>query len=191
MFAELLGVLMAIRDGFVVNTVDIDADSEQVWARVKLPGNKQLHICSFYQSPSSGMNPLCDLKNSIEKITQPGQNLVIAGDFNCGDVDWDSSTVKPDAYDRAPNQKLLDLVNKCSLTNVQQQATRRGRALVEPNNFNLYLSKKTTTFLYQNWVIPLPLLLVTWKLQLRVLKNNYPRSISTKLVGPTRSPIYF
>ena len=161
MFSELLGVLMAIRDGFVVNKVDIDADSEQVWARVKLPGDKPLHICSFYRSPSSGMNPLCDLKNSIEIITQPGQNLVIAEDFNCGDVDWDFSTVKPDAYDRAPNRKLLDLVNNCSLTNVQQQATRRGRALVEPNNFNLYLSKKTTQFLYQNWVIPLPLLLVT------------------------------
>ena len=105
MFSELLGVLMAIRDGFVVNKVDIDADSEQVWARVKLPGAKPLHICSFYRSPSSGMNPLCDLKNSFEKITQPGQNLVIAGDFNCGDVDWDSSKIKPDAYDRAPNKK--------------------------------------------------------------------------------------
>ena len=96
-----------------------------------------------------------------EKITQTGQNLVIAGDFNCGDVDRDSSTVKPDAYDRAPNKKLLDLVNNCSLANVQQQATRRGRALVEPNNFNLYLSKKTTKFLYKNWVVPLSLLLVT------------------------------
>ena len=29
--------------------------------------------------------------------------------------------------DRAPNQKLLDLVNNCSLTNVQQQATRRAK----------------------------------------------------------------
>ena len=105
------------------------------------------------------MNPLCDLDNSFEKINQPGQNIVIAVDFNCGDVDWDSSTVTPDAYDRAPNQKLLDLANNCSLTNVQQQASRRGRALVEPNN--LYLSKKTTKFLYQNWMIPLPLLLVT------------------------------
>ena len=161
MFSELLGVLMGIRDGYVVNKVDIDADSEQVWARVKLPGEKPLHICSFYLPPSSGMNPLCDLENSIEKITQPGQNVVIAEDFNCGDVDWNTSTVKPDAYDRAPNQKLLDLANNCSLTKVQQQAARRDRALVEPNNFNLYLSKKTKKFLYQNWVIPLPLLLVT------------------------------
>ena len=134
MFSELLGVLMAFRDGYVVNKVDIDADSEQVWARVKLPGDKPLHICSFYRPPTSGMNPLCDLDNSIEKITQPGQNLVIAVDFIFGDVDWDSSTVAPDAYDRAPNQKLLDLANNCSLTNVQQQATRRGRALVEPKN---------------------------------------------------------
>ena len=120
---------MAIRDGYVVNKVDIDTDSGQVWARVELPGEKPLHICSFYRPPSSGVNPLCDLENSIEKITQPGQNLVIAGDSNCDNVDWDSSTVKPDAYDRAPNQKLLDLANNCSLTNVQQQATRRGRAL--------------------------------------------------------------
>ena len=68
-------------------------------------------------------------KNSIEKTTQPGQNLVIAEDFNRGDVDWDSDTVKPDAYGRAPNQKLLELVKNCSLANVQQQAIRGGRAL--------------------------------------------------------------
>ena len=41
------GVLMAIRDGYVVNKVDIDTDSEQVWARVELPGEKPFHICSF------------------------------------------------------------------------------------------------------------------------------------------------
>ena len=74
------------------------------------------------------MNPLCSLENSFEKITQPGHNLVNSGDFNRGDVDWDSSTVKPDAYDCAPNQKLLDIAKNCSLTNVQQQATRRSRA---------------------------------------------------------------
>ena len=127
------------------------------------------------------MNPLCDLDFS---------NLVIAVDFNCGDVDWNSSTVTPDAYDRAPNQKLLDLANNCSLTNVQQQATRRGRALVEPNNFNLYLSKKTTKFLYQNWMIPLPLLLVTWKLQLRVEKQLSTLNIN-KASGPDQIPNIF
>ena len=54
--------------------------------------------------------------------------LVIAEDFNCGDVDWGSGTGKPDAYERAPNKKPRDLANNCSLTNVQQQVTHRGRA---------------------------------------------------------------
>ena len=98
-------------------------------ARVRLPGEKPLHLCSFYRPPRSGVNPLCNLENSIEKTTQPGQNLVIAEDFNRGDVDWDSDTVKPDAYGRAPNQKLPELVKNCSLANVQQQAIRGGRAL--------------------------------------------------------------
>ena len=35
-----------------------------------------------------------DIENYIEKITQPGQILVIAGDFNCGGVDWDSHYYK-------------------------------------------------------------------------------------------------
>ena len=133
------------------------------------------------------MNPVCDLKNSIEIITQPGQNLVIAGDFNCGDVDWDFSTVKPDAYDRAPNRKLLDLVNNCSLINVQQQATRRGRALVEPNN----LSKKNTQFLYQNWVIPLPLLLVALKITTKGVEKQQSTLNINKASGPDQIPIYF
>ena len=63
------GVLMAIRDGYVANKFDIDTDllSEQVWARVELPGEKPLHKCSFYRRPSSGVNPLCDHENSIKK----------------------------------------------------------------------------------------------------------------------------
>ena len=109
---------------------------------VELPGGKPLHICSFYRPPSSGVNPLCSLENSFEKITQSGQNLVISGDFNCGDGDWDSSTVKPDAYDCAPNQKLLDIANNCSLTNVQQQAARRSRALDIYLTTNSFSSKK-------------------------------------------------
>ena len=85
------------------------------------------------------------------KITQPGQNVVIAGDFNCCDVDRDSSTVKPDAYDRAPNQKLLDLANNCSLTNVQQQATRRGRALDIYLTTNPSLVKSQTCQIMKAW----------------------------------------
>ena len=36
----------------------------------------------------------------------------------------------------------------------------------------MYLPKKTTKFLYQTCVVPLPLLLVIWKLQPRVLKKT-------------------
>ena len=50
------------------------------------------------------MSPLYDLDKGSEKITQTGP-IVIAGDFNCGDVDRSTGIVK--TY-RPPDQKLVD-----------------------------------------------------------------------------------
>ena len=29
--------------------------SEQVWAKIELPGGKGVHVCSFYRPPDSGI----------------------------------------------------------------------------------------------------------------------------------------
>ena len=95
------------------------------------------------------MNTLCSLENSFEKITQPGQNLVISGDFNCGDVDRDSSTVKPDAYDCAPNQKLVK-----SVTVVPGMSDHEGMTVIDTDirpTYSRPKPRKINIFSKVNW----------------------------------------
>ena len=123
------GVIVAIKDGFVTNRIDINVESEQVWVKVQLPKGKSPLICSFYRPPSSGVAPLHDLQNSLDQIKSKNSSVIIAGDFNCGDIDWPLGLVKPGASERAANSRLIDLISENSLTDVQTNPTRQGRVL--------------------------------------------------------------
>ena len=54
--------------------------------------------------------------------------MVIAGDFNCGDIDWPLSlhVVKPGA---SANSRLIDMISENFFTHVLTNTTRQGRVL--------------------------------------------------------------
>ena len=47
--------------------------------------------------PSSGVALLDDLQNALDQIKSKNSSVINAGDFNCGDIDWPLSLVKPGA----------------------------------------------------------------------------------------------
>ena len=122
------GVILAIKDGYVANEVQTHSAAEEVWAKVELPKGS-MHIGSFYRPPNSGIQPLDHLDDSISTLSAKGKHVIVGGDFNCGDVDWETGKVNSGAYDPPPNNRLIDLANDHSLTQVQRLPTRRGRAL--------------------------------------------------------------
>ena len=139
------GVIIAIRDGLITNNVEVEVNSEQVWAKIELPGGKGVHICSFYSPPDSSIAPLEDLERVVKTINPfSDQHVIVAGDLNCGDIDWDNYIVRPGAYDPQPNDKLLEVSYNLSLTNVQTNPTRKGRNLDIYLTSNPSLIKKVT-----------------------------------------------
>ena len=131
------GVIIAIRDGLITNNVEVDVNSEQVWAKIELPGGKGVHIFSFYSPPDSSIAPLEDLERVVKTINPSSdQHVIVAGDLNCGY----NCIVRPGAYDPQPNDKSYNL----SLTNVQTNPTRKGRNLDIYLTSNPSLIKKVT-----------------------------------------------
>ena len=64
-----------------------------------------------------------------ELIGNKPKHVLLCGDFNCPDTDWDQHTVHNNAPDQAVQQALIDLATKFSLSQVHDSATREGNLL--------------------------------------------------------------
>ena len=89
---------------------------------------------------------MLDESNKRVQQSKIGKHIILAGDFNCPDIDWENSTVKKGAADRDVQQVLLDLSIEHDLTQVNDQSTRYSNLLdlvfttkktVPPKYFNL------------------------------------------------------
>ena len=87
------GVMVMYRDGLSVCDVPIkDVIGEVCWVKVDTNDNP-LYICSFYDSPSDrSTHQAEELEKSLAFINNltrnnPNATIVIAGDFNIGDVE--------------------------------------------------------------------------------------------------------
>ncbi|CAC5407115.1 unnamed protein product [Mytilus coruscus] len=67
-------------------------DGEIEWVKIKVKNNKDLLVGSFYM-PHRDQKHLNELQNSLEKARANGNtNVILAGDFNCPDIIWDTAT---------------------------------------------------------------------------------------------------
>ena len=98
-------------------------DGELEWVKIKLLKNKDLLVGSFY-IPHRQHQHLDQLKLSLERSEANKQNIILAGDFNCPNINWEQQTAT--GPDREIQQELMSFHN---LTQVHNQPTREGNLL--------------------------------------------------------------
>ena len=100
---------------------DLVANCEIIWTKVKLQGStsRDLYCGSFYM-PHRNLSHLDQLRASLGLIlnSNKGKQIILAGDFNCPDIDWDSLCVRPGAPDREVQQASIDISVEYGLTQV-------------------------------------------------------------------------
>ena len=135
------GVFIATREGLITDAQpQLTTDCEIVWSKVKARNKKDIYLCSFYM-PHRNLNDINRLDDSLRQITQckTGKHIILAGDFNCPDFDWENMSVKKGAADREVQQALLDLSIEHGLTQVHDQPTR------DLNMLDLVFTKNPST----------------------------------------------
>ena len=114
-----------------VECVDFITGCEIVYAKIDLKSKKTLYIGSFYM-PHRKLSDLDQLESSLNLLngSKPKQ-LILCGDFNCPDIDWETLTVSndPSLQDRNIHQRLIDLTSEHNLTQIHDQPTRNGKLL--------------------------------------------------------------
>jgi endonuclease/exonuclease/phosphatase family metal-dependent hydrolase len=82
------------------------------------------------------------LKLSLERSEANKQNIILAGDFNCPNNNWEQQTAM--GPDREIQQELADLMSFHNLTQVHNQPTREGNLLDHVFVSNTTLVKSST-----------------------------------------------
>ena len=110
---------------------ELVTNCEIEWAKVKIKNHKDLFIGSFYM-PIRNKYDLDQLQLSINKITENGKlhkNIILAGDFNCPNINWETHTANSNGKDNDIQQSLIDLATASNLTQVQFTPTRGSNIL--------------------------------------------------------------
>ena len=143
------GVLIVVKNTLLATREPtLEEDScEAVWGKIHIAGSRPLYNGCFYKKPDHHLEAVCGLDNAVSKITSSTciPNILITGDFNLPDINWDLCDNENKyhihnnpQYGTAINQALLDMVNHHSLSQCVQDPTR---------NSNIWYSPQTLTLL--------------------------------------------
>ena len=90
MWSSSLLFFVAVRSNLTaVECVDFVTDCEIELVKISLKGRQELFVGSFYM-PKRNMTDLNNLRQSLELLNKSKpKHLVLCGDFNCPDIDWD------------------------------------------------------------------------------------------------------
>ncbi|XP_072021949.1 uncharacterized protein [Amphiura filiformis] len=109
---------------------DLDTDCELVWIELSVVGSKPILVGSFYRPPSSPIEDLNMLRTSLARVKVDNySNVWLGGDFNLGDIIWETQSVRPGSQKGPMCRDLIDIANDCGFEQVVEGPTRGKNTL--------------------------------------------------------------
>ena len=99
-------------------------------------GRLSMGIMCLYRAPNAGAEEDAELTILLQEFLSKVQRVVIVGDFNLPEVNWEYETAPP----RSPGSALLDWLHVHALTQHVTQATR-FRAGCQPSTLDLVITR--------------------------------------------------
>lgn len=126
------GIFIAVNatiPSYPLDNITTDPEDESLWISVRASRRKELILCSFYKPPSAPSSRIDLLSQALLRVfakhKKSHPNVVIAGDFNCGDINWKVSPPLVINPSTAPMMNtLLDFIDDHALTQYVSDPTR-------------------------------------------------------------------
>ena len=133
------GVMIVTKQEYTITDLDLLTPSqhngESIWVSISLKDHSKIVVGSFYRPPDKGIEPILNLETELSEITEKFRNnskyiVILGGDFNAANIDWDTGIV-PDLTDnRLMKEKLVYVLAEEGLTQTQRDPTR-GQNLLD------------------------------------------------------------
>ncbi len=122
----------------VQSTTNADFE-ESVWCEIPLQQEDRLLIGCVYRSPNSSTDNDNMLNNSLPDVTKDKSHVLIAGDFNYPELEWDVGISPPDSHNKAT--KFMEATRDAFLTQHVTEPTHfRGNQI--PNTLDLIFTNE-------------------------------------------------
>ncbi|CAC5407466.1 unnamed protein product [Mytilus coruscus] len=123
------GVFILVHNDIItVEQTELVTNCEIEWVKIQLKGKKELLIGSFYM-PQRNMKCVEELEKSLNMTIARNTNIMLTGDFNCPDINWETSTVNSNANDKEIQNKIMKLTATFQLTQIHELPTRENNLL--------------------------------------------------------------
>ncbi|KAJ8727332.1 hypothetical protein PYW07_001451 [Mythimna separata] len=121
------GVLIAVSRAMDSTRVSKwESDAEDLWVKLKTEGRKgNVYICAAYLPPPVQQAPLNSILDNVDAVIEAtGGDVIIAGDFNLGFIDWstDNSLSSP------PSTTARNFANRTYVNNPEDNIRLNPKA---------------------------------------------------------------
>ena len=126
------GVFILVSNKLVASPVHIDdPNCELTFAQVDLVGSPKLLVGAFYRPPFTDSHYLDNFATALNSIRHkhPTAHLILGGDFNVGDIDWESTSVIQGSNTSKLCTQVINTADDNSLSQVITLPTRGERLL--------------------------------------------------------------
>ena len=130
------GVLIATKKGVVTDEVPLKASAggEIVCTRIACSKSNPLYVCAYYRPPGESTDSLEVLQEAVEELADMTSNntkstVVLAGDFNARDIDWDELVPTSECKKKGLCNELISILGEAELHQMQRENTRQDAVL--------------------------------------------------------------
>ena len=106
------------------------SEAEMLWAKLQIPNNQPLYLCSFYRPPNNNIIPVTMLNAALSNIFNEESShspQVLLADFNLPSISWidDIGQICSNpTYCTEVNQLTLESINEFGLDKIVTEPTR-------------------------------------------------------------------
>ena len=104
---------------------------ELLWVKVKVQDEKDIFVGSFYM-PHRNSVDVAELNESLQILNTKNaskKQILLAGDFNCPDIDWETNGTTKQCADRPIQQSMIDITSEAHLYQIHNETTREDHLL--------------------------------------------------------------
>jgi len=107
---------------------NLETNCESIWVSIKLQAAKTLYVCCYYRPNCQDETSCGALRDAICRIS-PHSNIIIAGDFNYPDIDWQTKATQSHSTTRRLSEEFIDFIDDFALTQLVNTPTRHTKTL--------------------------------------------------------------
>ena len=130
------GVIIAARKGIDITGLEIcENTTESVWAKIITKCHPPILVGCFYRRDSESSIQQVEELDKVLSYIEENHNkkanctILLDGDFNVPDIDWETPATKPGCRHKGLCDKLIEVTSDYHLEQVQQKPTRLDNIL--------------------------------------------------------------